>query len=463
MNNLIVSKFGGSSVRDAQAMIRCARIVQDNPEIRLVIISATYNTTNRLEQMAGLASTGKKEEALRLLAQLREEHFSIAEQIDANDETILYLEEFLGEGESLLEGMSLLGEKSARAMDRLYSIGERMSSALFAGILNQMMQGEREVIYFDVRKVLKTNSDFSRALPDIERIKYESEACLLPILQDSDSIVVTQGFIGEDLNGATTTLGREGSDFSAALLAEATSANLLQIWTDVPGVATTDPKRIAHACIIPDMTYDEATTMAHLGAKVLFPKTIKPLLRENIPLYVGSSLHPEKEGTWIQKEASYLPLLRSLAVLDNQELVVVTSNNLLPMNLFYRDVFAVISEAKIDFNFLNLTGNTISFLMKETEQTDFLKALGNVAQVKRERDLSLVSLIGNEMEQASHLLADIFTSLSKRSVRMIQLGGSDHSLSLLVPKKEADGVLEELHNLLLNLAATDGYNLRVLS
>ncbi len=464
MNNWVVSKFGGSSVSDAAAMFRCAEIVKKQFELKVVILSATYNTTNLLEEVGAFAAIGKKLKAQEILEAIKDQHFKIAEDIDANDDTVIYLEEFVNEGNALIEGISLLKECSPRAMDRLYSIGERLSSALFCGLLNTILRGEKEVIFFDARQIIKTNSDFGKALPDLEMIKNSCENLLIPIIENKDVIVVTQGFIGSDEYDVTTTLGREGSDFSAALIAEAIGASLLQIWTDVPGIATTDPQLIDSACIIPDLTYDEASTMAHLGAQVLFPKTLSPIMRENIPLFVGSSLDPNKDGTWVQREASYLPFIRSLAVMNDLALVTIESSNILPSKQFFSNVYDNLKEHGINFQFINFSGKNVSFLMDDDEtQIDSIRlSLGRIASTRFEQSMSLVSLIGNEMDRANDLISDIFKSLSRSSIRTVQIGGSSHSLSFVVSQNEKNNVVFELHAHLISHAIENNYQLRTI-
>jgi aspartate kinase len=194
-------------------------------------------------------------------------------------------------------------------MDQLYSVGERMSSLIFADLLKLRMP-KNEIVFFDARKVIKTNSDFSKAEPQIDLINEKTQLELIPLLNKPNTIVVTQGFIGQDLMGNTTTLGREGSDYSAALIGEAIDAHLIQIWTDVDGVASSDPRVISNVNYIEKLTYDEATAMATLGAKVLFPRTLLPAKRKGIPVFVGSSLNPLKRGTIIVNKLDESPQVK---------------------------------------------------------------------------------------------------------------------------------------------------------
>lgn len=295
MSPLIVCKFGGSSVRDASAMRRCSRILEKYTDIKLVIISATYNTTNELEEFAGL-SLKDISEALSFMSKTWKRHRDLAVELECSPVCFQMIDELEAEAKGLAEKMNFVGHYDKEIMDQIYSLGERLSSAIFSDYLNQSFS--EKVSYFDVRSVLHTDESFGRAKPEISKIKSSVEKTLKPVLLDS-RIVVTQGFVGSSPDGKTTTLGREGSDYSAALLGEALGASLIQIWTDVPGIATADPRKISNAKFIEELTFEEASVLARNGAKVLFPETLEPAKRIDCPVYVGSSLEPDIKGTLI--------------------------------------------------------------------------------------------------------------------------------------------------------------------
>jgi len=296
MSELVVCKFGGSSVRDASAMRRCSRILKDNESIKLVIISATYNTTNELEEFAGL-SLKDVSEGLAFSKKTWKRHRDLAVELECSPVCYQMIDELEQEASELASMMNSAGHYDKQIMDQIYSLGERLSSAIFADYLNQSLVGT--VSYFDVRSVLHTDNSFGRAVPQTEKIKTSSEEKLRPLLKDS-RLVVTQGFVGSCPDGKTTTLGREGSDYSAALLGEALLANEIQIWTDVQGIATADPRKISNAKFIKELCFDEASVLARNGAKVLFPETLEPAKRIDCQVFVGSSLEPNLGGTLIK-------------------------------------------------------------------------------------------------------------------------------------------------------------------
>ncbi|MCO4793320.1 MAG: aspartate kinase [Bacteriovoracaceae bacterium] len=298
MSNLTISKFGGSSVKNAEAMRRCSQILSKRPESRVVIISATYNTTNELEEMAGL-SLKQIGDAKNHLDKLFDRHLDLAKSLNCSNDSLSMINELKLEASELIVKMNSEGHYSPEVMDQVYSLGERLSSTIFSSFLSNELKSK--VIYFDIRKVLHTDSSFTRAIPNIEKIKLSTLEHLVPLIEDNN-IIVTQGFVGCSLDGKTTTLGREGSDYSATLLGEALNATQVNIWTDVPGIATADPKKMISAKFVKEMNFEEASVLAKNGAKVLFPDTLEPIKRSNSTVFVGSSLNPELGGTLINSK-----------------------------------------------------------------------------------------------------------------------------------------------------------------
>lgn len=287
-----VAKFGGSSVRDGAAMKRCARILTLDPEIKLVIISATWNTTNELERIAGLASrAGAWEQALE---ELITRHRALIHELDLEEgEWFNSLDDEAWElGDLFREEMRV----DQVRMEQFYSIGERLSSAIFAEYLSRSFL-QRKVQLVDAREMIHTDNCYGLANPDRGELK---EFANYHLNFNDDALYVTQGFIGKGPHGETTTLGREGSDYSATLLAEAINATEVQIWTDVPGIAVIDPKLIADAPFIKELDYSCAEEMARHGAKVLFPRTLEPVVQAGIPVFVGATYDPKLGGTWIK-------------------------------------------------------------------------------------------------------------------------------------------------------------------
>lgn len=355
----VVSKFGGSSVKDAKAMLRCSQIIENNPLIKIIVVSATQNTTNQLELVARAAQTGDKETLNTVTQELINKHLTIASELFTSPLVLSELEALCGELKAL--GKSILEEHSytPKTMDELYSLGERMSSLLMSDLLRLRLPN-KNIHLLDARHIIKTSSDFQKAEPQIDLILKNAKAEIYPYLSE-DMLFVTQGFIGSDLLGNTTTVGREGSDYSAALFGEAINASLVEIWTDVPGVASSDPRLIKDVRYIKELSYDEATALATLGAKVLFPTTLLPTKRKHIPVFVGSSLNPEQGGTMITREQNTGFGLKGVSQLVRPEGILVS---FIGTHLDEKENLAEILQKDLGentFEFSDLTAVSISF------------------------------------------------------------------------------------------------------
>lgn len=322
MSKWVVAKFGGSSVKDAEAMLRCANVIDNDNNIKIVVISATQNTTNQLEFIARAAQRGDESTLNSLIHEMSQRHSQIAHELFSSEVVTTELNFLYDEVKFIAN--SILNDRAytPKIMDQLYSIGERMSSLLMSDLLRLRMPNKK-VVLLDARSVIKTSSDFQRAEPQIDIIAEKAKTLVFPHLND-EGLIVTQGFIGKDLLDNTTTLGREGSDYSAALFGEAIDASLVQIWTDVPGIASSDPRVVKNAKFIPTLSYDEATALASLGAKVLFPTTLLPTKRRDIPVFVGSSINPSLGGTTVTKKQDGEFRLKAVSLLQKSGYSIVS-------------------------------------------------------------------------------------------------------------------------------------------
>lgn len=299
MTDLVVAKFGGTSVADFDAMNRSVDVALLDANTRVVVLSASAGVTNLLVALAEGLEPGERFAKLDAMRQIQ---FNILERLR-------YPNVIRDEIERLLENITTLAEAASLASssaltDELVSHGELMSTLLFVEILRERGIAAQ---WFDVRKVMRTNDRFGRAEPDIAALSELTEQLLAPRL--AEGLVITQGFIGSEAKGRTTTLGRGGSDYTAALLGEALNATRVDIWTDVPGIYTTDPRVAPAAKRIDVIAFEEAAEMATFGAKVLHPATLLPAVRSDIPVFVGSSKEPKAGGTLVCKNTENPPLV----------------------------------------------------------------------------------------------------------------------------------------------------------
>ncbi|KAB0286029.1 lysine-sensitive aspartokinase 3 [Vibrio fortis] len=439
-----VAKFGGTSVANFEAMSRCAAIIENNPNTKLVVSSACSGVTNLLVELAnGVQDQGRRQE---LMNQLTDIHHAILDQLAEPMSVEKEIHTILDNVASAAEAASF--QSSAKLTDHLVACGELMSTHLFAQILR-----ERGVsaVRFDIREVLRTNDAYGKAEPQLEQISQLAQEKLIPLCQEH--VVVTQGFIGADDEGNTTTLGRGGSDYSAALIAESVLASGLEIWTDVPGIYTTDPRIAPKASPIPEISFSEASEMANFGAKILHPSTLVPALRHQIPVFVGSSKEPEKGGTWIRQQVESSPLFRALALRCNQTMVTLRSANMFHAYGFLAKVFEILAKHKISVDLITTSEISVSLTLDQTDTSGgapelpevVRKELEELCTVEVEHNLCLVALIGNNMSESKGYAKQVFSTLEDFNLRMICYGASPHNLCFLVHESVSRSAIQKLH------------------
>nr|WP_275658477.1 lysine-sensitive aspartokinase 3 [Vibrio diabolicus] len=439
-----VAKFGGTSVANFEAMSRCATIIENNPNTRLVVSSACSGVTNLLVELAnGVQDQTHRTELLQNLANI---HDAILTQLEDSTKTAAEVYAILDTVTSLAEAASI--QASAKLTDHLVACGELMSTH----ILTQLMcERGIQAVRFDIRDVLRTDDNFGRAEPNIEAISTLAQDKLVPLCQQS--VVVTQGFIGSDEAGNTTTLGRGGSDYSAALIAESVKAAGLEIWTDVPGIYTTDPRIAPKASPIPEISFSEASEMANFGAKILHPSTLVPALRHDIPVFVGSSKAPEKGGTWIRHQVESSPLFRALALRCNQTMVTLRSANMFHAYGFLAKVFEILAKHKISVDLITTSEISVSLTLDQTDTSGgapqlpqaVREELEELCKVEVEHDLCLVALIGNNMSESKGYAKQVFGTLEDFNLRMICYGASPHNLCFLLHESVSKQAIQKLH------------------
>ncbi|WP_428454905.1 lysine-sensitive aspartokinase 3 [Photobacterium kasasachensis] len=441
---LTVAKFGGTSVADFTAMSRSAAIIKHNPAARIVLISACSGVTNLLVELAnGVTEPDRRQQLLTRLGQI---HHNVLSELQSPESVV-------SEIDSLVDSVSTLAEQAAsqpsvQLTDQLVSHGELLSTHLFTQILNEM---DVDSVRFDIRDIMRTDSQFGKAIPQPEAIRQLAADKLQPLLENQ--VVISQGFIGSDSKGQTTTLGRGGSDYSAALVAEAVDASTLEIWTDVPGMYTTDPRIAAAAKPIKEISFSEASEMANFGAKILHPSTLVPAVRQQIPVFIGSSKAPEQGGTWIRENVDDAPLFRALALRCNQTMVTLTSLNMFHAYGFLAEVFRILAEHKVSVDLITTSEVSVSLTLDQTDTgggaptlpPKAVEALSELCRVEVEQGLCLVALIGNQMSSTKGSAKQIFGTLEDYNLRMICYGASPHNLCFLVKEQDAKSVVKALH------------------
>ena len=450
MNPINVAKFGGTSVANAAAMNHFADVVLANPATRVVVLSASAGVTNLLVSLA----QGELDEAGQdaQLARLADIQLAILAALGNPSDVSALIHAQLGDIRTMARQASQ--HTDAELADRLIACGELMSTRLFTELLHQ--RGVKAQ-WQDARQLLRTDSRFGKATVDLAATRALCQQAVGPLL--GDSLVITQGFIGADGDGRTTTLGRGGSDYSAALLAEALDAGSIEIWTDVPGIYTTDPRLVTRARPIPEISFVEAAEMATFGAKVLHPATLQPALRQDIPVFVGSAKDPAAGGTWIRATTRSNPLFRAVALRRQQVLVTLHSLNMFHAYGFLAEVFSILARHRISVDLITTSEVSVSLTLDHTGSQSngepilndkVLAELGQLCKVEVETGFALVALIGNRMSEAAGVGSQVFDAIREHNIRMICYGASAHNLCFLVKEDEAGHIVNCLHRELLD-------------
>ncbi|MCL1046635.1 lysine-sensitive aspartokinase 3 [Shewanella electrodiphila] len=443
--SLVVAKFGGTSVADFSAMNRCADIILANSNTRVVVVSASSGVTNLLVELT--QANVNDQRRMALLTQIAQVQYDIVDKLERPQDVAATIDKLLSRMSVLSDELVL--DRSKAIIDELLSMGEQCSSLLFSAVIRQKGTPSSA---FDVRQVLRTDSHFGRAEPQIESIASLAAEHLAPLL--NEQVIVTQGFIGADSEGRTTTLGRGGSDYSAALLAEALKADAVEIWTDVAGIYTTDPRLAPNARPIPEISFNEAAEMATFGAKVLHPATILPAVRQKIQVFVGSSKAPEQGGTWIRHQVEEVPVFRAVALRRDQTLLNLHSLQMLHAQGFLAETFATLAKHKISVDLITTSEVNVSLTLDKTGSDSsgqgllsesLLQELSQHCRVRVEDNLALVAIIGNKIASTAGICSRVFSVLENHNVRMICQGASPHNLCVLVAESEAADVVNSLH------------------
>ncbi|WGE34655.1 lysine-sensitive aspartokinase 3 [Actinobacillus genomosp. 1] len=445
MSHLSVAKFGGTSVANFDAMTSCANIVTADANTRVVVLSASAGVTNYLVELANGCEKEHREEILNAVRTIQ---YNIIEKLQNQSEISAEIDELLQHISALAESASLA--TSNALTDELICHGEMMSTKIFTQLLKER---NFPAVWVDVRDIVATNSNYGKAAPNDEKTQQQSDAIIKPLIA-AGNVVITQGFIGRDDEGKTTTLGRGGSDYSAALLAEVLNANDVLIWTDVPGIYTTDPRVVPNAKRIDTMAFNEAAEMATFGAKVLHPATLLPAVRSNIPVYVGSSKAPEQGGTWVTRDPQPRPTFRAIALRRNQTLLTLSSLSMLHAQGFLANVFAILAKHKISVDVITTSEVSVALTLDKTGSAssgadmlskELLDELNAYCHVQVENDLALVAIIGNNLHTQAGVAKQLFHTIENFNIRLISYGASTNNVCTLIKNAEADEVVRALH------------------
>ncbi|MCX6134630.1 MAG: lysine-sensitive aspartokinase 3 [Ignavibacteriales bacterium] len=445
---MIIMKFGGTSVEDARAMENVIQIVTKEQNRRpVVVLSAIAGATNTLLKSANIALEGNLESAHAELNALLERHVTLLENLIENrseiQQLILTIRKRFEELKTLCQGIAILGELTNRSLDAIASVGEQLSTLILA---RAMTARGYDVDLVDARSFMITNDQFGAAAPDFDLINQKTRDHILPSLQ-AGKIVITQGFVASTAKGITTTLGRGGSDYSAAIIGAALGAEEIQIWTDVDGVLTADPRIVPSAKKLRVISFREASELAYFGAKVLHPSTILPAVEKNIPVIVLNSKRPQSTGTRI---VGHPPksnaAVKSIASKKGITVINIQSSRMLMAYGFLSSIFSVFQKHKTPVDLVSTSEVAVSLTIDNTTSLEIIeRELQQFAEVSVYDNKAIVCVVGEQMRSTVGVVDRVFRALNDINVIMISQGASEINMSLVVDEDCVTQAVQQLH------------------
>jgi aspartate kinase len=443
---VIVMKFGGTSVKDAEAVRRVVQVIGREPRPRLVVVSALSKVTDALLETARLAEQGDASGVRRAVAALHRRHEEMAALVRATEGRAALLAAIDGifEGlEAIVRALAVVEEVSPRSKDAIVAFGELASSRLVAAALDDAGIASR---WLDARAVLVTDAQHGAALPDRGATDERLRSSVRPLLAQG-LVPVVGGFVGATAAGLTTTLGRGGSDFSAALFGAGLSAEEIQIWTDVDGMLTADPRIVNAPRVVPQLSFDEASELAYFGAKVLHPSTILPAVGLGIPVRILNSLRPEAAGTLITRTVeagdggpAAIACKRGLTRVD------IASTRMLMAYGFLRRVFEVFERFRTPVDVVTTSEVSVSVTIDDRRALDgILAELSAFAEVSEEDGMAIVCAVGERLRTDARLAARVLGALDGLPLAMVSQGGSRKNITVVLRDADAPAAMERLH------------------
>jgi aspartokinase/homoserine dehydrogenase 1 len=454
-----VLKFGGTSVANAENISKVIKILEnESKKYKIaVVVSALGGTTDMLIE-AGELATAKDEKYLEVFQQIADRHNNVVERLIKGQKKQTVLKQVnskLEELKQILQGIYLINEFSNKTIDKIVSFGELLSSYIISEALEQTLQNSS---LKDSRELILTDSTFTNA---IVKTKETSTNISTFFKKNKDKVVVLPGFVSRNKNNDTTTLGRGGSDYTAALIASALKADVLEIWTDVSGMYTANPKLVKQAFPITEISYQEAMELSHFGAKVLYPPTVQPALQKNIPIHIKNTFAPTDKGTFITKKSKdKKEPVKGISHIENIALLTLEGNGMIGVPGFSKRLFSALSRSNINVVLITQASSEHSICVgvysadakkaKQIVDEEFVYEISKkkIKPLLIEDGLAIVAVVGDNMKNHQGISGRMFRALGKNNVnvRAIAQGASERNISAVISNKDIKKALTALHN-----------------
>lgn len=447
---MIVLKFGGTSMADAATWKKVLAITRSRPK-PVLVVSATSGTTNMLIDAANKAKGNYLATALEIAYNVKRKHEAAVDSFvsDAKPDgeahiknrCFEYIDGVYTELCDYLNGVKTLGELTPRTLDRISSIGERLSSFLISEYAQALGM---PAVFVDATELIKTSDDFGKAIPDKDATALECNR--ISTLVEEGKIPVTGGFYGQSASGEITTLGRGGSDYSAAIIGAAVRAEAIEIWTDVSGMYTCDPRVVSKAVSIPHVGFNEAAELAYFGAKVLHPATIQPAVELDIPVFILNTFDPAHRGTRISAEAPETGSARAIAFKKGITVITITSSRMLNAHGFLAKVFSIFEQHRVSIDLISTSEVSISMTVESSTDTGpVISALEMIGTVSVAQNMAMICLVGSGFLKTKGIAAMVFEAVKTFPIRMISQGSSEINLSFVVNSEHLMPAVQALH------------------
>jgi len=448
---MIIMKFGGTSVRDASALKNIIPIIKQHLSKKpIIVVSAMAGITNLLEESVQIAVNQESQLVEEAIHKIESHHINVIEELFNGDDTYKALSTSISleikKLKSLLSATETIRVESSDLNHAVLSIGEILSSLILTALLQHKAV---DAVYVDARDVMITTNKDNQIVPVAERIREEAQNRLIPLIAENRTIV-SQGFIAATSDGVPTTLGRNGSDFSASLLGAAIDAQEIQIWTDVDGILTADPTIIPSAKQLEFMTFNEASELAYFGARVLYPAAIQPAVEKGIPVRVLNSNDISFPGTLILKDApsQQSRLVKSIAYKENITLLTIKSSQLLISTKLLGNFFQHLAEHNMRVYAISKSAIKLSLTLEHTNQLDhILEKFNLIGQVSTERHKTIVSVVGEKMKRNPEITGEILSILRKANIHidLISQFASQISFMFIIDERDIEKTITLLH------------------
>lgn len=460
----LTMKFGGTSVGSAEAISQATDIVLEHSQDwdrLVVVVSAASGVTDSLTQAALAASSGDAQTYEAVVSHLRLRHYGVVDTLltsnGATSPLLAMVDRYLEEFAAFCRSIHVLGEATPRAMDAIASVGESINARIMAALLRQ--RGARSEAV-DATELIVTDATFQKAIPLMEPTRAQVTARLVPMLVEGVIPIVT-GFVGATRDGVTTTLGRGGSDFSAAILGDCLDSDEVWIWTDVDGVMTADPRLVPQAQVIPVLSYSEVGELAYFGAKVLHPRTIRPVIERGIPLWVKNTFNPTCPGTRIVREPENTPgTVKAVTAIEGLSMVTIEGRGMMGVPGIAARTFAAVASQGASVLMISQASSeqSICFLIPTDTVQAVVQAIEEEMALELKRrdidrvwsldDVVIVTVVGAGMRGTPGVAARTFGALGQAKINVVAIaqGSSECSISLAVVADDAANAVQQIHS-----------------